>query len=101
MHRSPHVISGWNHWLLSLLSSPVVSARREFRGGDLRVARVEACLTFTARDGLLLTEPLLDPVTPGSCSVSIVLTVPTATDWNDPCRVGLAPTETCDLATAH
>ena len=28
-------------------------------------------------------------------------TVPTATGWNDPCRVGLAPTETVHLCTAH
>ena len=57
-----------------------------------RSLRVTACL---------LAESLKDPLTSGSCSANILLTVPTATDWNDPCRMGFSPTEECDLSTAH
>ena len=49
-----------------------------------------------------LAESLTDPFTPECFSRFLTsTTVPIATGWNDPCRVGFAPTETAHLCTAH
>ena len=49
-----------------------------------------------------LAESLTDPFTPECFSRFVTsTTVPIATGWNDPCRVGFAPTEVVHLCTAH
>ena len=49
-----------------------------------------------------LAESLTDPFTPECFSRFVTsTTVPIATGWNDPCRVGFAPTEAAHLCTAH
>ena len=49
-----------------------------------------------------LAESLTDPFTPECFSRFVTSTnVPIATGWNDPCRVGFAPTEAAHLCTAH
>ena len=74
-----------------------------FRRVGLRVARFEACSTFTRVAARTVAEP------PKAARCTEVLqskslppsTAPIATSWSDTCRAGFAPAEGRHLSTAH
>ena len=69
----------------------------------LRIARFEACSTFTRVAARMVAEP------PRAARYTEVLqskslppsTAPIATGWSDCCRAGFAPAEGRRLSTAH
>ena len=74
-----------------------------FRRVGLRVARFEACSTFTRVAARMVAEPpkaarCTEVLQPKSLPPSAA---PIATGWSDPCRAGFAPAEGRRLSTAH
>ena len=92
-----------NRWVPTSFSFPNGGGLPRNVGGSasaLRFSRpAQRSLHVTA---YTLAESLTDPFTPECFSRFVTsTTVPIATGWNDPCRVGFAPTEAAHLCTAH
>ena len=74
-----------------------------FRRDGLRIARFEACSTFTRVAARMVAKPpkaarFIEVLQTMSLPPS---SAPIATGWNDTCRAGFAPAEGWRLSTAH
>ena len=103
LSHMPSPLPRQNRWVPTSFSFPNSGGLPRNEGGSasaLPFSRpAQRSLHVTA---YTLAESLTDPFTPECFSRFVTsTTVPIATGWNDPCRVGFAPTEVVHLCTAH
>src|SRR5271157_5429871 len=91
--------SGWAY--STLISPSHVSLPRKGHRVGLHIVLFEACSAFTRVAACTLARsPIRDPLTEGFRHFVASMPAPVASGWSDR-RVGLAPTGTRRLVTAH